>query len=79
MAIKDEILGNLPARLCGSRPWHERIPPKLLEELEQLRDGWRSGEIVAPKATLARAISEAVTKRGTKIGQQGVEHWLGKR
>jgi hypothetical protein len=73
--LMDDVLANLPKK--GTTPWHLKLPPDLMAELQQVKAAFEAGAM--PKATrtgLAFALSKSLKARGIDIGHRGVEAWL---
>jgi hypothetical protein len=76
-SLADAILSRATNTRHGSLPWHRRLPPELLAELEAIRDQWESGTTGLQKRAMARAIIAEMQSRGLPVcGIQGVEGWL---
>lgn len=59
------------------RPWWQRIPPEVLEELAELKADHHAGRLAGSRTALAKAISDYLTKHEiSTIGVQGVTEWL---
>jgi hypothetical protein len=71
----DDVLANLPKK--GTVPWHGKLPPDLMAELQQVKAAFDAGTMgKATKTGLAFAISKSLKARGIDIGHRGVEAWL---
>lgn len=74
--LADKIAADLPPR-PRSRPWWERLDPKLMAELEPVRERWRAGGYDCSQRGLARTISAHLKAAGVlEIGEQGIILWL---
>jgi len=61
----------------GIQPWHRRIAPEHLPELEQAKADWKAGKINLPLRVFARSLSRVLRSRGiSPVGEQGDETWL---
>jgi len=76
--LMDEVLSRIPKK--GFKPWHERIPPDLLAELEALRAAFWKGEMPTrtTRTGLSHALAKSLQDRGVHVGHAGVHRWLEK-
>ena len=76
-SLTDEIVALVPAGQAREKPWQEKVPPEVRDELETLKAKFLSGEIKGTKTGMAKAISGTLARRGIiTIGPQGVMKWL---
>ena len=76
-SLSAAVLGRPANARHGSVPWHQRLPPAVREELEQIRSDWESGATGLQKRAVARAIIAEMQARNLPVcGLQGVEGWL---
>lgn len=72
--LVDEVRGLLPKK--GIAPWYTKLPPDLLDELEDVRKQYRTGKLGGTKTGTCYALSTALKARGVNIGIRGVQIWL---
>jgi hypothetical protein len=74
------VRANLTTRKPGIRPWHERLSPEHLAELEELRGEWRVGRLGSQlKPVAVEVVAYLHANQISDIGVQGVIKWLGQR
>ncbi len=79
-ALLQAVRANLTTRKPGSRPWHERLSPEHLAELEELRAEWRAGRLGSQlKPVASEVVAYLHANQISDIGIQGVIKWLGQK